>query len=86
MDSKDLTKVQKDREEKLKILREKDFIVDIRTIEKDDGFENYHIETSSLSNPESIISKLLIDNNIDLYKLSSLPLSLEEIFLQLTKD
>ena len=70
----------------LKILREKDFIVDIRSKEIDDGFENYYIETSSISNPESIISKLLIENNIDLYKLSSLPLSLEEIFLQLTKD
>jgi len=70
----------------IKTLREKDFIVDIRTKEHDDGFENYYIETSSIKNPESIISKLLIDNNIELYKLSSLPLSLEEIFLQLTKD
>tara|TARA_A100000164_G_C21446245_1_gene557886 strand:- start:7 stop:615 length:609 start_codon:yes stop_codon:yes gene_type:complete len=70
----------------IKFLREKDFIVDIRTKEQDDGFETYHIETSSVSNPESIISKLLIDNNIELHKLSSLPLSLEEIFLQLTKD
>ena len=69
----------------IKTLREKDFIVDIRTKEHDDGFENYYIETSSIKNPESIISKLLIDNNIELYKLSSLPLSLEEIFLQHTK-
>ena len=70
----------------IKFLREKDFIVDIRTKEQDDGFETYHIETSLVSNPESIISKLLIDNNIELHGLSSLPLSLEEIFLQLTKD
>ena len=70
----------------IKLLRNEKFIVDIRTKENDDGFENYYIETSSINNPESIISKLLIENNIELYKLSSLPLSLEEIFLQLTKD
>ena len=70
----------------IKILREKDFIVDIRSKEQNDGFETYHIETSLVENPESIISKLLINNNIELHKLSSLPLTLEEIFLQLTKD
>jgi len=70
----------------IKLLRNEKFIVDIRTKENDDGFENYYIETSSINNPESIISKLLVENNIELYKLSSLPLSLEEIFLQLTKD
>ncbi len=70
----------------VKLLRNEKFIVDIRTKDDDDDFENYYIETSSINNPESIISKLLIKNNIELYKLSSLPLSLEEIFLQLTKD
>ena len=70
----------------IKLLRNEKFIVDIRTKEEEDDFENYYIETSSINNPESIISKLLIENNIELYKLSSLPLSLEEIFLQLTKD
>ena len=70
----------------VKLLRNEKFIVDIRTKEEEDEFENYYIETSSINNPESIISKLLVENNIELYKLSSLPLSLEEIFLQLTKD
>ena len=70
----------------IKLLRNEKFIVDIRTKEEEDDFENYYIETSSINNPESIISKLLVENNIELYKLSSLPLSLEEIFLQLTKD
>ena len=71
----------------IKLLRNEEYIVDIRTKdEKNDEFENYYIETSSVKNPESLISKILINNNIELFKLSSLPLTLEEIFLQLTKD
>ena len=71
----------------IKLLRNEDFIVDIRTKdENNDEFENYYIETSSVKSPESLISKILINNNIELYGLSSLPLTLEEIFLQLTKD
>ena len=71
----------------IKLLRNEDYIVDIRTKdENNDEFENYYIETSSVKSPESLISKILINNNIELYGLSSLPLTLEEIFLQLTKD
>tara|TARA_B100000941_G_scaffold270904_1_gene229202 strand:- start:2813 stop:3745 length:933 start_codon:yes stop_codon:yes gene_type:complete len=71
----------------IKLLRNEEYIVDIRTKdEKNDEFENYYIETSLVKNPESLISKILINNNIELFKLSSLPLTLEEIFLQLTKD
>ena len=71
----------------IKLLRNQDYIVDIRTKdENNDEFENYYIETSSVKSPESLISKILINNNIELYGLSSLPLTLEEIFLQLTKD
>ena len=71
----------------IKLLRNEDYIVDIRTKDdNNDEFENYYIETSSVKSPESLISKILINNNIDLYGLSSLPLTLEEIFLQLTKD
>ena len=71
----------------IKLLRNEDYIVDIRTKdENNDEFENYYIETSSVKSPESLISKILINNNIELFGLSSLPLTLEEIFLQLTKD
>lgn len=71
----------------IKLLRNEDYIVDIRTKDENNGeFENYYIETSSVKSPESLISKILINNNIELYGLSSLPLTLEEIFLQLTKD
>ena len=71
----------------IKLLRNEDYIVDIRTKDdNNDEFENYYIETSSVKSPESLISKILINNNIELYGLSSLPLTLEEIFLQLTKD
>ena len=71
----------------IKLLRNEEYIVDIRTKdENNDEFENYYIETSSVKSPESLISKILINNNIELYGLSSLPLTLEEIFLQLTKD
>ena len=71
----------------IKLLRNEEYIVDIRTKDdNNDEFENYYIETSSVKSPESLISKILINNNIELYGLSSLPLTLEEIFLQLTKD
>ena len=71
----------------IKLLRNEEYIVDIRTKDgESDEFESYYIETSSVKNPESLISKILINNNIELFKLSSLPLTLEEIFLQLTKD
>ena len=71
----------------IKLLRNEEYIVDIRTKNSEnDEFESYYIETSSVKNPESLISKILINNNIELFKLSSLPLTLEEIFLQLTKD
>tara|TARA_B100000085_G_scaffold64727_1_gene57529 strand:+ start:2251 stop:3183 length:933 start_codon:yes stop_codon:yes gene_type:complete len=71
----------------IKLLRNEEYIVDIRTKDgENDEFESYYIETSSVKNPESLISKILINNNIELFKLSSLPLTLEEIFLQLTKD
>tara|TARA_B100000941_G_scaffold105229_1_gene73594 strand:+ start:3163 stop:4077 length:915 start_codon:yes stop_codon:yes gene_type:complete len=71
----------------IQLLRNEEYIVDIRSKENEnDEFENYYIETSSIKNPESLISKILINNNIELFKLSSLPLTLEEIFLQLTKD
>ena len=71
----------------IKLLRNEEYIVDIRTKDSEnDEFESYYIETSSVKNPESLISKILINNNIELFKLSSLPLTLEEIFLQLTKD
>ena len=71
----------------IKLLRNEDYIVDVRTKDdNNDEFENYYIETSSVKSPESLISKILINNNIELFGLSSLPLTLEEIFLQLTKD
>ena len=71
----------------IKLLRNEEYIVDIRTKDdNNDEFENYYIETSSVKSPESLISKILINNNIELFGLSSLPLTLEEIFLQLTKD
>ncbi len=71
----------------IKLLRNEDYIVDVRTKDdNNDEFENYYIETSSIKSPESLISKILINNNIELFGLSSLPLTLEEIFLQLTKD
>ena len=71
----------------IKLLRNEEYIVDIRTKDdNNDEFENYYIETSSVKSPESLISKILINNNIELFGISSLPLTLEEIFLQLTKD
>ena len=45
----------------IKLLRNEDYIVDIRTKdENNDEFENYYIETSSVKSPESLISKILI--------------------------
>ena len=49
-------------------------------------YKDYIIETSSNDGAEEKIAKLIVDNGIGLHKLNSLPLTLEEIFLQLTSE
>ena len=51
--------------------------------------ENYHsilVDTKSNNNSSEKIAKLIVDNGWGLRNLTPLPMTLEEIFLQLTQD
>jgi len=71
----------------IKLFRDQSYVVDIRTkADSNPSYNSFIIETSSTDSVEEKISKLIIENGLGLSKLVSLPLSLEEIFLQLTTD
>ena len=61
--------------------------MDVRSkFDNNSEYKDYIIETSSNDGAEEKIAKLIVDNGIGLHKLNSLPLTLEEIFLQLTSE
>ena len=71
----------------INLLRGQDYVVDVRSkFDNNNEHKSYIIETSSNKGAEEKIAKLIVDNDIGLYKLNSLPLTLEEIFLQLTSE
>lgn len=71
----------------IKLFRGQSYVVDIRTkVDSNPSYNSFIIETSSTDSVEEKIAKLIIENGLGLNKLVSLPLSLEEIFLQLTTD
>ena len=71
----------------IKLLRNEKYVIDVRTkLEPNNDYKGFIIETSSIKGVEEKIAKLVVGNGISLHKLSSLPLTLEEIFLQLTSE
>ena len=71
----------------IKLLRNESYVVDVRSkFDNNSEYKSYIIETSSSDGVEESIAKLIVDNGIGLHKLNSLPLTLEEIFLQLTSE
>lgn len=71
----------------IKLLRNEKYVIDVRTkLEPNNDYKGFIIETSSVKGVEEKIAKLVVGNGISLHKLSSLPLTLEEIFLQLTSE